>query len=96
MEFDTILVKRILALIDEKNLTVNRLATLSELNGSALDKIIKGKTTNPTLSTLTSIALGLGISVSELLDFEEINNISFVDIRKYKNKKYAIKRPTDG
>lgn len=86
MEFDTILVGRLLKLMDERNLTVNRLATLSEINASALDKIIKGKTTNPTLSTLKSLALGLGITVSELLDFDEINEITFVEIRKYKNK----------
>ena len=86
MEFNTILIKRLLTLMDDKNLTVNRLATLSEINASALDKIIKGKTTNPTLSTLLSIAMGLGIRVSELLDYEEINQITFVEIRKYKSK----------
>ena len=38
-----------------------------------------GKTKNPKLKTLHKIAVGLSMTVSELLDFEELNESIFDD-----------------
>jgi transcriptional regulator with XRE-family HTH domain len=63
----------------EKKITLNKLATLSGLRQSTLDNIVKGNTKNPTLKTLHRIAVGLDITVSELLNFDEMNETVFED-----------------
>ena len=68
---------RMAAICKEKNITLNKLATLSGLRQSTLDNIAKGNTKNPTLRTLHCIAVGLGITVSELLDIAELNEAVF-------------------
>jgi len=40
---------------------------------------MKGKTKNPKLKTLHKLAIGLGMTVSELLDFPEMNETAFDD-----------------
>lgn len=40
---------------------------------------MKGKTKNPKLKTLHKLAIGLDITISELLDFPEMNEIAFDD-----------------
>ena len=87
MIYENLIAKRIMDLCDERNITINRLADLSELCTPTLVKIIKGEVKSPTLNTLQSIALGLNMTVAQLLDFEEMNQISFVDLRKNKKEK---------
>ena len=40
---------------------------------------MKGKTKNPKLKTLHKLAIGLDMTVSELLDFPEMNEMEFED-----------------
>ena len=40
---------------------------------------MKGKTKNPKLKTLHRLAIGLNMTVSELLDFPEMNEEKFDD-----------------
>lgn len=40
---------------------------------------MKGKTKNPKLKTLHKLAIGFNITVSELLDFPEMNDTIFED-----------------
>ncbi len=40
---------------------------------------MKGKTKNSKLKTLHKLAVGLGMTVSELLDFPEMNEVAFED-----------------
>lgn len=40
---------------------------------------MSGKTKNPKLKTLHRLAIGLDMTVSELLDFPEMNNTAFED-----------------
>lgn len=53
--------------------------TLSGITQSTVENIMSGKTKNPKLKTLHKLALGLGMTVSELLDFPEINETMFED-----------------
>lgn len=79
MTYADVIAQRIGALCSSRQITLNKLATLSGLRQSTLDNIAKGHTKNPTLKTLHRIAVGLGMTVSELLDFEEMNETVFED-----------------
>ena len=70
---------RIIKLCNEKHITINKLATLSGITQSTLDNIIKGNSKNPSIKTLHRIANGLDMTISEFLDFEEINDAVFDD-----------------
>lgn len=79
MTYADAIAKRISQICNEKQITLNKLATQSGLRQSTLDNIVKGNTKNPTLRTLHRIAVGLGITVSQLLDFTEMNETVFED-----------------
>lgn len=79
MTYSEAVIKRLTDLCSEKNITVNRLATLSGITQSTVENLIKGKTKNPKLKTLHKIATRLGMTVSELLDFYEMNEEKFDD-----------------
>lgn len=70
---------RLQSLIDERGITVNRLATLSGITQSTVENVVHGKTRNPKLKTLHRLAVGLGMTVSELLDFPEMDETQFDD-----------------
>ena len=63
----------------ERGITVNKLANISGITQSTVENIIAGKTKNPKLKTLHKIAVGLNMTVSELLDFPEMNETQFDD-----------------
>lgn len=65
--------------MQEKHITLNKLADLSGLRQSTLENIVKGNTINPTLRTLHRIAVGLNMTVAELLDFKLLNESVFED-----------------
>lgn len=70
---------RLQDLMDQRGITVNRLATLSGITQSTVDDVVHGKTRNPKLKTLHRLAVGLGMTVSELLDFTEMDETQFDD-----------------
>lgn len=79
MEYSKIISQRIVLLCKKRNITINKLATMSNVRQSTVDGIIRGTTKNPKLKTLHKLAIGLSMTVSELLDFEELNNVTFDD-----------------
>lgn len=79
MTYSDAVIKRLSALCAERDITVNKLATLSGITQSTVDNLMKGKTRNPKLKTLHKLAIGLDMTVSELLDFPEMNEIAFDD-----------------
>lgn len=79
MTYSDIFIQRIKNLCAEKKITPNRLATLSGITQSTLEDILSGKTKNPTLKTIHKLAIGLDMTVSELLDFPEMNETIFDD-----------------
>ncbi len=70
---------RIESLCKRKSLSINRLAKMSGLNQSTVDSIIHGNSQNPKLITIHKIAYAFGMTVSEFLDFPEMDAISFED-----------------
>lgn len=79
MTYSDVIILRLTRLCKEKKITVNKLATLSGITQSTVENIMSGKTKNPKLKTLHKLALGLGMTVSELLDFPEMNETIFED-----------------
>lgn len=79
MTYSDAIVNRILDLCKERNITINKLATLSGITQSTLSNLINGNTKNPKLKTLHKIATGFDMTISELLDFPEMNNTVFED-----------------
>ena len=79
MTYSEAVVARIKRLMQEKHITVNRLATLSGITQSTVENFMSGKTGNPKLKTLCKLAAGLEMTVAELLDFPEMNETIFDD-----------------
>lgn len=79
MTYSDVIIKRLAELCNERNITTNKLATLSRITQSTVENLMKGKTKNPKLKTLHKLALGLDMTVSELLDFPEMNETAFDD-----------------
>lgn len=52
---------------------------MSDVKQSTLDNIVRGETKNPRVKTLHKIAIAFNMTLSEFLDFEELNDFSFDD-----------------
>ena len=79
MDYSDIYVKRIRKLCADRGIAINKLATMSDVKQSTLDNIVRGLTKNPRVMTLHKIALAFGMTLSEFLDFPELNEYSFDD-----------------
>lgn len=71
--------KRLLEICRERNITVNQLSTLSGISHTTIHDLVTGKSKNVKLKTLHKIAVGLNMTVSQLLDFPEMNETMFED-----------------
>ena len=79
VEYSELYVKRIRSLCQKRGITINKLATMSDVKQSTLDNIVRGLTKNPRVKTLHKIALAFNMTLSEFLDFDELNAYSFED-----------------
>lgn len=66
---------RILQLCGERNITINKLATMSALPPSSLKAVLYGRSKNPTIVTIKMLCDGLGITLAEFFDTPEFNNL---------------------
>ena len=66
---------RILQLCGERNITINKLATLAALPPSSVKNILYGKSQNPKLLTIKLICDGLSITLSEFFNSAEFSKI---------------------
>ena len=79
MEYSEIYVKRIKSLCMQRGIAINKLATMSGINQSTLDNIVRGLTKDPRAKTLHKIAIAFNMTLAEFLDFDELNDFSFED-----------------
>ena len=79
MDYSEIYVRRIRRLCADRGITVNKLATMSNVKQSTLDNIMRGLTKNPRVMTLHKVALAFNMTLAEFLDFSELNEFSFDD-----------------
>ena len=78
IEYSEMLINRIKDLCRQRGgITIHRLAKMSSLRQSTLDNIIRGNTKDPRVSTLHRIALGFNMTLTEFLDFPELNDYAF-------------------
>ena len=79
MEYSEIYVKRIKSLCKQRGIAINKLATMSGVNQSTLDNIVRGITKDPRVKTLHKVAIAFNMTLAEFLDFDELNDYSFED-----------------
>lgn len=98
MTYSDAIIKRLTDLCVERGITTNKLATLSGITQSTLNSMMRGETKNPKLKTLRKIAMGFNMTVSELLDFPEMNENLFgkikkrIDLRKFVRYNYFYQK----
>ena len=61
-------VKRLYELVDERQLTINRISTISGVTQSTVSDIVNGVTSNVTIATIQKLCDGLEISVRDFFD----------------------------
>ncbi len=66
---------RILQLCGQRNISINKLATLCALPPSSIKNILYGKSQNPKLLTIKMICDGLDITLSEFFSTPEFDNL---------------------
>ena len=79
MEYSEFYVNRIKSLCKQRGIAINKLATMSGVNQSTLDNIVRGITKDPRTKTLHKVAIAFNMTLAEFLDFDELNDYSFED-----------------
>ena len=79
MDYSEIYVNRIKSLCKQRGIAINKLATMSGVNQSTLDNIVRGITKDPRAKTLHKVAIAFNMTLAEFLDFDELNDFSFED-----------------
>lgn len=64
---------RILQLCGQRNISINKLATICALPPSSVKNILYGKSQNPKLLTIKMICDGLDITLAQFFDTDEFN-----------------------
>lgn len=64
---------RILYLCSQRNITINKLATLSALPPSSIKNILYGKSKDPKIITIKKLCDGLGITLGEFFSSPEFD-----------------------
>ena len=66
---------RIMQLCDERDISINRLATICALPPSSIKNILYGKSQNPKLLTIKMICDGLDITLSDFFSTPEFDSL---------------------
>ena len=67
--------ERLLSLLDEKHLSIHRLAMESAVPPSTVKNILYGKSQNPGIVTIKMLCDGMGISLWEFFNTEEFRDL---------------------
>ena len=79
MQYAKLYIHRIQSLCNQRGISINRLASMSDVSQSTLNNIMQGVTTNPRIKTLHKLAIAFNMTLAEFLNFEELNEYSFED-----------------
>ncbi len=66
---------RLLFLLEERRLSIHKLAIESAVPPSTVKNILYGKSTNPGIVTIKMLCDGLGISLNDFFDSPEFANL---------------------
>lgn len=75
MKINRAISQKILKICKEKDISVNKLATICCLTQSTVQNLVEGNSNNPKLLTIVRICDGLGISLAQFFDDELFDNI---------------------
>lgn len=75
MDTYTAVRERLLSLLEERRMSVHKLAMESAVPHSTVKNIIYGKSVNPGIVTLKMLCDGLGITLSEFFDTKEFREL---------------------
>lgn len=75
MDTISVIKNRILKLCTERNIIINRLATLSALPPSSIKNILYEKSIDPKILTIKKICGGLDITLGEFFNTKEFDNL---------------------
>lgn len=79
MKINKAVAEKIIKIIREKDITVNKLASICCLTQSTVDSLINGKSKNPKLLTVVRICDGLNITLSEFFNDDVFKDIDRED-----------------
>lgn len=66
---------RILELCAQRNLSINKLCTISGVTQSTVNNIISGRNNSATVATIKKLCDGLGITITEFFDCESFRSL---------------------
>ena len=66
---------RRLVLLEEKNLSIHKLAIESGVPPSSIKNILYGKSVNPGIATIKMLCDGFGITLIDFFDTDEFKNL---------------------
>ena len=75
MDTSTAVRQRILELCAQREITVNRLATLSGVTQSTVNNIISGRNNSTTVATIKKLCEGLDITLRDFFDTEAFDSL---------------------
>jgi len=75
MNISDAVASRILELCRERNLTVNKLSTLSGVTQSTVNDIVNRKAKNIGIVTIKKLCDGLGITITDFFETERFKNL---------------------
>ena len=67
--------ERILELCRERDITVNKLSTMSGVTQSTVNNIVSGRNNSTTVSTVKKLCDGLGITIEEFFQSEVFRDL---------------------
>ncbi len=67
------IINRIVELCAERNISLNKLATMSGLSPSSLKAVLYGRSKNPTVKTIKILCDGLGITLGKFFSTDEFD-----------------------
>ena len=79
MKISEAISEKINKIIIEKDITINKLSSISCLTQSTVESLVNGKSKNPKLLTIVRICDGLGITLSEFFNDDLFKNIDRED-----------------
>ena len=82
MKYADLYINRIQSLCLERGITTYQLHQMSGVSQSTLSNILCGHSQNQKVMTLHKIALAFGLTLSEFVDFKELNEYSFEENEK--------------
>ena len=73
MDTITVIKNRILSLCEERNITINKLATMCALPPSSVKNILYGRSTDPKILTIKKLCDGLDMTLGEFFSTPEFD-----------------------